>query len=48
MPPPLLGSLLVLAPRGVDVRNPDYWQKGFAEIRRLVDWATALAAQVRR
>ncbi|GAC1435571.1 MAG: M3 family oligoendopeptidase [Chloroflexota bacterium] len=34
----------LLAPLGVDFRDPDFWQLGFAELRRLVDWAKELAA----
>jgi oligoendopeptidase F len=34
----------LLAPLGVDFRDPAFWQLGFAELRRLVDWAKSLAA----
>lgn len=37
----------LLAPLGVDVRDPAFWQKGFDEIRRLVEQATALAGEPR-
>ncbi len=32
----------LLAPLGVDVRDPGFWQKGFDEIRSLVERAEAL------
>ena len=37
----------LLAPLGVDFRDPDFWQRGFRELRRLVDWASSLANQIR-
>ncbi len=36
----------LLAPLGVNVRDPGFWQKGFDEIRSLVDRAKALALQL--
>jgi oligoendopeptidase F len=30
-----------VAPLGVDIRDADFWRKGFAEIRRLVDAVVA-------
>ena len=33
----------LLAPLGVDFRNPEFWQKGFRELSRLVEWAKSLA-----
>lgn len=38
----------LLAPLGVNFRDPGFWQKGFDEIRALVDRAAALAAQLGR
>jgi oligoendopeptidase F len=35
----------LLAPLGVDFRDASFWQKGFNELRRLVDWAKELAAR---
>ncbi|MEK7337773.1 MAG: M3 family oligoendopeptidase [candidate division NC10 bacterium] len=37
----------LLARLGVDFRDPSFWQKGFDEIRRLVEQATALAGEPR-
>ncbi len=37
----------LLAPLGVDFREPAFWQKGFDEIRRLVTQAKALAGESR-
>jgi oligoendopeptidase F len=37
----------LLAPLGVDIRDPAFWQKGFDEIHRLVTQATALAGEPR-
>ncbi|HEX2035987.1 MAG TPA: M3 family oligoendopeptidase [Chloroflexota bacterium] len=34
----------LLAPFGVDVREPAFWQKGFDELARLVSWAGELAS----
>jgi oligoendopeptidase F len=34
----------LLASLGVDIRDPDFWQIGFGELRRLVNWAHELAA----
>jgi oligoendopeptidase F len=36
----------LLAPLDVDFRDAGFWQKGFDEFRRLVDWAKELAAQI--
>jgi oligoendopeptidase F len=36
----------LLAPMGVDFRDPDFWGLGFAELRRLITWATDLAGKV--
>lgn len=36
----------LLAPLGVDFRDPSFWQKGFDEMRHLVDWAHELADEV--
>jgi len=36
----------LLAPLGVDFRDPGFWQKGFDEVRALVTRAGALAAQL--
>ena len=33
----------LLAPLGADFRDPAFWQKGFDELKRLVDWAKELA-----
>ena len=33
----------LLASLGVDFRNPEFWQKGFGELSRLVEWAKSLA-----
>jgi oligoendopeptidase F len=35
----------LLAALGVDVRTASFWQRGFAELRRLVDWAHELAQE---
>ncbi len=35
----------LLAPLGVDFRDPSFWQKGFAELSRLVAWANDLVAK---
>ncbi len=37
---------VLLAPLGVNFRDPGFWQKGFDEVRGLVDRATALAQQL--
>jgi oligoendopeptidase F len=34
----------LLAPLGIDTRDPAFWQLGFNEVRRLVDWAHQLAS----
>jgi oligoendopeptidase F len=34
----------LLAPLGADFRDPAFWQKGFDELKRLVDWAKELSA----
>lgn len=34
----------LLAPLGVDFTDRAFWQKGFAELRRLIEWAKELAA----
>ena len=34
----------LLKPLGVDFRDENFWQKGFDELKRLVDWAKDLAA----
>ncbi len=36
----------LLAAIGIDFRDPDFWQLGFVELRRLVDWAKDLAHTV--
>ncbi len=33
----------LLAPLGVDFSDPEFWQKGFKELARLVEWAKSLA-----
>jgi oligoendopeptidase F len=33
----------LLAPLGADFRDPTFWQKGFDELKRLVEWAKELA-----
>jgi oligoendopeptidase F len=35
----------LLEPLGVDFRDPEFWQKGFDELRRLIDQAKALASE---
>jgi oligoendopeptidase F len=34
----------VLQRLGVDIRDPNFWRLGFAELRRMVDWVGELAA----
>ena len=34
----------LLAPLGVNFRDGAFWQKGFDELKRLVEWAKELAA----
>jgi oligoendopeptidase F len=34
----------VLQRLGVDIRDPNFWRRGFAELRRMVDWVGELAA----
>lgn len=34
----------LLAPLGINTRDPAFWQLGFNEVRRLVDWAHQLAS----
>jgi oligoendopeptidase F len=36
----------LLAPLGVDFRSESFWQKGFDELRRLVNWSKELSAEV--
>ena len=33
----------VLARLGADIRDPEFWRLGFAELRRMVDWVRELA-----
>ena len=35
----------ILARIDIDIREPDFWRRGFAELRRMVDWARDLARE---
>ena len=34
----------LLKPLGVNFRDENFWQKGFDELKRLIDWSKSLAA----
>jgi len=38
----------ILGRIGIDIRDPNFWRRGFAELRRMVDWARELAGEVAR
>ena len=38
----------ILAGMGIDVRDPDFWRRGFGELRRMVDWVGELVEEVNR
>lgn len=39
---------VVLSRLGIDIRDPDFWRLGFAELRRMVDWVGELALESAR